>query len=77
LRRPRGGGRGYVCAWRQECEAVTGSEVFRERADWQPIYWKPPRAGVECRLRCRDRPPLERTGCGTGLQLRYWCEWGG
>lgn len=67
----------YLSAVRQECDVLAGSEVFRERTDWQPVYWKPPRAGVECRLRCRERPPLERLDRGTALQQRSWCEWGG
>ncbi len=67
----------YLRALRQEREVVAGSEVFRERADWQPVYWKPPRAGVECRLLCRSRSPQEWVGSCTTLQQRYWCEWGG
>lgn len=67
----------YLDAVRNECDVVTGSEIVRELADWQPIYWKPPRPGVECRLRCRDKPLQERAMHGTRAQSRRWCEWGG
>ena len=68
----------YLDAVRHEYEVDPGSESIHERTDWQPIYWKAPRAGVECRLRYRDRQPTHESSIrSAGSLLRSWCEWGG
>lgn len=68
----------YLQAVREEDEVEPGSEVYAETADWQPIYWKPPFAGVECRFRYRDReqPITTHYTHQASQRLRkHWCEW--
>lgn len=53
--------------WLQQ-EWQREGEVRRMRRDWQPIYWKPPFSGFECRFRYREvEPPL-----GTYDNVVWW-----
>lgn len=44
----------YLHALKLQHHWDPATEVRRERSDWQPIYWKPPFTGFECRFRYRE-----------------------
>lgn len=77
----------YLHTLRLQYEWERSAETWRERSDWQPIYWKPPFAGFECRFRYREgEPPLGtydnaawwRRQLGSheqSWQSGSWCRW--
>jgi hypothetical protein len=77
----------YLHALKLQHHWEPDTEVRRERSDWQPIYWKPPFTGFECRFRYREgEPPLGtydnaawwRRELGGNEQCRLsrgWCRW--